>query len=254
MPSQQLPALTAWETMEVGLIAFPRQPIPTNHDWWRELTGGADCTTTTKRFERTDEGVYQGRALSFISDPLRLTWKISTAFDPTSDTALSRPPTAGPFVEVREWFVELMARWLPQCPPIGRLAFVGRLVLPTTTREESYDLLGHYLKAVQVDRDSREFQYRINRPRQSSSGIPGLTINRLTTWSSLMLNVHIQVHPTTDPTTVTPVGANTFRGCLLQLDINTDPDVRELPGESVPSLWQELVELGSEIAEHGDIR
>ena len=42
--------------------------------------------------------------------------------------------------------------------------------------------------------------------------------------------------------------------CRLELDINTDGDFEgELPRQALPALWDELVRLGAEIAEKGDV-
>ena len=94
--------------------------------------------------------------------------------------------------------------------------------------------------------------YRINHPRDSSSGITDLRVNRLTKWSvALRRGVGFSVGPT-GVSGVSPGQA--FFACRLDLDINTAVDFQsQLSREQLPQIFQELVDLGNEIAGEGDI-
>ncbi len=64
-----LPALAEWQALELGLIAFPvESQHAVEQTWWQDLTG-ADANSTRKRFGRTDEGAFQGRAFMLEIDP-----------------------------------------------------------------------------------------------------------------------------------------------------------------------------------------
>jgi len=133
----------------------------------------------------------------------------------------------------------LMLRWLAGCPPLQRLAFGAVLTRPVDDLLTGYRQISDYLPFVQLDPESSsDFSYQINRPRNSTV-ISGLRINRFSRWS------------------VARVFASTFDtqiGCRVELDINTAQEFQgELPQEKLPVIIQELVDLGKEIAENGDI-
>jgi len=148
-----------------------------------------------------------------------------------------------------------MCRWLrANAPALRRIAFAGKLIQRVPNRKSGYNLLGRYLHDVGVDPESMDFQYRVNRKRLSRSGIQGLFINRLTTWTVAKFTVQAtaRLPGTTTETVSAPTEVDV---CALDLDINTVhefPD--ELPQHELQNLFQELTDLGAEIARCGDIR
>jgi hypothetical protein len=144
-----------------------------------------------------------------------------------------------------------MTKWIQTLPMI-RLAFGAVLLQPVDGLAEGYRLLSSYVQ-LQIDpENTSDLLYQINRRRVSSSGITGLTINRLAKWSVLRLQRNLfMLSPGS------PVQSHTQSeafACRLELDINTAPEFEgELPQAELPSLIQELVEMGREIAEQGDI-
>jgi hypothetical protein len=246
-----LPALDSWKFTEIKLIAFPLSPpVSIEHNWWSDLTG-AECTSTRKRLQRVDRGPFQGRDFTLAVDVERITWMADFLPDPE----LSLTPMIGSFIEVRDWFSEVMLRWLEGfCPAIKRLAFAGKLVLPTESREAAYETLKGYLPCVEIDTASREFMYRINRPRNSTTGVPGLRINRLVTWSAVKVSMQWKRQVTIGNESGM-LSQTSLDGCLAQLDINSSEDrTDEIPHDSLPALWSELVQNGTELTERGDIR
>ena len=96
------------------------------------------------------------------------------------------------------------------------------------------------------------FMYQINRPRESAS-VPSFTVNRLSKWSVAAFE---SVSITVSPSSVRAVGYADFpmHMSALELDINTSPKPDALiPSDEIPQLFHELVSLGLEIAERGDI-
>jgi hypothetical protein len=233
------------------LIAFPVEPqYAVDQNWWRELTGVEKESSTQKKHERNDEGIFDGSAFSLSVDVLRVQWTAAARLD--LENLPDAPPLLGSFLERKAWFSGLMGRWLATCPKIRRLAFVAFLIQPVETREEGYRLLDRYLRSVEVDPRSSDLLYRINW-RTRATTVPDLEINRLCTWSVPRYTLQM----------VAQAGAGLPQsvqggvlGCGVEMDINTvpEPPERILPHETLPQLFEELVSLGTEIATKGDVR
>jgi hypothetical protein len=112
-------------------------------------------------------------------------------------------------------------------------------------------------KPWQTNPQSFDFLYRVNR-RRDSAVLPDLSINRLATWSvgQFVLEVQERVLGEVREDVEAPVARTETYACILELDINTvpAPEIRVLPGQELPRLFGELVDLGIEIATHGDVR
>jgi len=147
---------------------------------------------------------------------------------------------------VSQWFS------LPSCPPLRRFAFGAVLFQFVEDREDGYRQISAYLPAVKLDaKGSSDFSYQINRPRDSRSGVPGLQVNRLCRWSVAQL-MHAQVSLSDAGVQKTELGSHF--ACRLEMDINTSAEFRgELSPEQSKIVFGELLELGAEIAQQGDI-
>lgn len=253
--SEPLPSIEEWKAQVVRLTAFPVEVEASREaDWWRSLVEAEPEETNVKRGEssiavRTCSGTYEGYALQLVVDPVRIQW----SFVPKLDASSFSPelPLVGHFSEVLAVFGPLMQRWLDRSPPIERLAFGGVLLQPAETHESAYRILGRYLHAVQLDPSTSDFMYRINRHRQSRSGVDGLVINRLSVWSALRWTALLKLDAGGRTKEVKPPDAFAAR---LELDVNTAADYTgELPRATLGKLWTELVDFGREIAERGEI-
>ncbi len=106
---------------------------------------------------------------------------------------------------------------------------------------------------MQLDPTSSDFSYQINRPRISGSGIPDLKINRLSKWS--VASWRLEEWSLGPQTTVKTLEGQEAFSCRLELDINTAADFSgEITSQSLASIFAEQINLGAEIAEHGDIK
>ena len=251
------PDPSAWQAQYLRLIAFPTTPqVAVEQNWWQDLTGLEVESSLRKRHERADTGVFQGVSLELEIDELRVRWTTSPRLDPSNPP--EQLPILGPFLERREWFQGLMSGWLQHCPPIKRLAFAGALVQPLEDHRSGYQLLDRYLRKVEVDPDTSDFLYRINRRTASATDIPHLFINRLTTWTAAQYRVEIRVGLTGQPgfEGSQPVARKEQDVCALELDINTVPDFPDgvLPQGELQRIFAELVEVGGDIASHGDTK
>jgi hypothetical protein len=246
-PEASSPEASAWQLEFVRLIAFPAEPAHLlDQHWWRDLASGQpeDYATTQKKNTREERGSFQGTTLSLTIDTHRLEWLIQplAEFDAVSGAL----PTLGPFRERIDWFVELMMAWLANsCPPLVRLAFAGKLLQAASTPQEAYRVLSVHLAGVPLEPNPNDFLFHVNR-RRNSAVVPGLPLNRMSTWSKL--NVGFPVVPGTSFTWPDKCYS------AVQLDMNTAPEKTEiLPSGPLPPLFRELASLGVEIAERGDV-
>lgn len=127
---------------------------------------------------------------------------------------------------------------------------------PEKSLKDSYNRLSYYLP-FDLDEDSSDFLYQINRPRKISSVESfECSVNRLSKWSASKWSVSLFAGSGSDPSQLTQyITKPTQFAVRLELDINTAADfVGELDSEKLPHIFRELVELGKEIANKGDIK
>jgi hypothetical protein len=253
MPTTRiLPDLNKWLTLNLQLIVFPHDPAAAlQENWWERLTHEPTYETRRKRTERIDVGQYNDLHLTVTADLQKIAWSIDAQV--RADDPPESLPSIGPYPAVRDRFMEMMTPWLNEgCPEIKRIGFAGTLAQPVSDHEAAYRRLDEYLVAVQVDPGSTDFNYRVNRQKPSDLNIPGLFLNRLSTWSALKMQTSFQAvtQPDIPPSTVL---RNDYYVCMLQFDINTPADRMEpLPREMLSDSFRELVNKATEIAEQGD--
>jgi len=249
--------VSQWHTQVLRLTAFPGPDFAAGEtSWWADLVGQRPERQVSQPREAhfLTEGPFQGGKLSLSVEFNRVDWLLAAAEEPASNT--EGFPTIGPFPDTLEGFLHLMLRWLgsEDCPELARVAFGSVLLQPVGSRDESYRRLGSYLPSLQLDaQGSSDFLYRINRPRASTAGLAGLRINRLSTWSAVVLR-SAKFAIGTGPGPTVWSSAREEHACRLELDVNTMSDFKGLlPRQHVVGVFQELVNLGKEIAERGDI-
>jgi len=240
-----------WAAASLRLTAFQVDSV-NGQGWWQSVVGEDPETEAKKSKGLVYEvaGLVDSRGLSLSIDPVKISWILAPAVEVESllDEDL---PSLGPFPEALTSFRSLLNRWLETCPAIKRLAVGAILLLPAEDSPAGYRKLNELLSTVEVDPESSDFQYRVNRPRPSSSGVPDLRINRLATWSTVRLERKLEA----DGKPLSTDLPLTQYACRLELDINT-PHSRDdaLPHEKLPALFEELSSLALEIATCGDIR
>jgi hypothetical protein len=241
-------ALSNWQLEFVRLIAFPTSPaVFHDQEWWKELGGepAGDFVSTRKKEYRDDRGSFQGVLLSLTVDFSRIVWEARPLA--VVDHSGTFPTLDGPFQERLHWFGQLLNRWLSSsCPPLLRLAFSAKLLQPAASAEEAYRVLADHLPIVNLDSNPNDFLLQLNRRKETSEVVGGLPINRVCTWSKMNLAVFIEPDR--------PFKWPDRCYSALELDINTAPErTKGLPRTSLTQLFQELVSLGIEIAECGDM-
>ena len=252
--STKLPELTAWHAESLRLTAFlsanAKIPEPT---WWKDLTGKTPDTKNLRlnKGEQEEIGTFNNGQLILRIQPIRIDWLFAGVEDQKEGIEC---PTIGSFPEALDQFGKLMSTWLnsSSCPSIQRLAFGAVLLQPVTDQRAGYAALADYLHSVEVDLNSTDFMYQINRARDYSAQVKGLRINRLSKWSvASMQRIGIEIKPTS--TQGHQIGSVQFF-FRLELDINSNADFpSELPSQQLARIFQTFTEFAKEIAAEGDI-
>ena len=247
--------ITAWDLESLRLTAFSITVSQVDDTgWWESLMGGSPEVEVVRRREsgKTTEGAFGEGRLVIQTSPGRIDFH---AIPSPQQEAASGFLNIGKFEHALGGFSDLVNRWLAlgSCPDIQRIAFGVVLLSSVDSKVSGYRQLAAYLPSVSIDAEhSTDLLYQINRPRESTTGIPALKINRLSKWSvAQMLGAGLIVEPTRILHRSMSPGS---RACRLELDISTDEERREpLPREAHPSIFKELTDLGSEIVIAGDI-
>ena len=180
----------------------------------------------------------------------RIDWHYLSIRDGADSAQL---PIIGKLEEELNAFSEFANAWfiLSNLLSIKRLAFGSVLLRPVNTVEEGYSILADMLPEMNL-KGARDFNYQVNRRRNSSVEI-GIEVNRLSKW-----NVHsgqlvtVEVNPMQGQHITTTTGLSI--ACRLELDINTFPErTAPLPPDKLSDIFSELINLGLEISEQGDI-
>lgn len=247
---------TEWRAQGFRLTAFPLPgSMPATLEWWRQAAGlePDEQTTNPKKGSSITSGAFGPGKLILQVEPERVDWRlVPSDLDPANLPATFEVPVLGPLADVLQGFTELCDRWLMQAelPELGRLAFGAELVHPETGRAAGYEWLPHYLP-VENKPDSSDFIYRINLPVPSRTGIDGLRINRVSTWTVAayrLLGFQL-VMGTGGSVVASPEAAYAFRS---ELDFNTAPGLSgPLPKGRLIDVRRELVALALEVAERG---
>ena len=215
--AQRPPDPDVWQAQSLRLISFPVEPqhtVPQN--WWHDLAGVDRERRVEKKLEVQEQGVFEGLSLSLSIDLLRLQWIVAPSL--SADNFPEGLPILGPFLQWKDWLRIHMHRWLAMSPPIKRLAFAGVLMQPTESREAGYAMLDRYLGSVDIDPQSTDFLYRINRRVPSRTDVPELHVNRLTTWSvGKFVVVHQQLAALADQRAAQQFAGSETYACVLSL-------------------------------------
>ena len=246
--------LTNWETVQLRLTAFPSNPLlDPDRNWWKELTNNEPDEKVFRPAQcmLQESGQYKNATLILNIMPSKLDWRcgISTA-NHFEDKGF---PSLGKFPDILNNFNPLIKNWfnLLSSITIKRLAFGAVLLLPVLNHKEGYEKISNFLSKIEIDcNNSTDFFYQINRPRTSKTKISDLKINRLTKWSVVRQEKSVEgVKPNEF------ISYQESFACRLELDMNTSADFKkDLPFEKLSEIFQELVDLGIEISEEGDIK
>jgi hypothetical protein len=239
-----------WLAETARLTAFPTTNVMVKRlNWWKLLLKSPpkSITLQDKTGVRQEQGDFETGRLVLSIGPGRIDWMFLPRSDPNSPQ--DEVSLHGPFPEGIQPFLDLMYRWLKLCPELKRLAFGATLVLAVDTPHEANQQISLFLPFdISHEKGKSDLIYRINRPKKSKTGVPDLRIERLRTWSTAAFQM---LTLTGGQPTRTDYMANS---CRLELDLSTAADFpRSLPRSKVTPIFKEMVNLGCEIAEKGDL-
>jgi hypothetical protein len=240
-----------WETELLRLTGFPSAASKIEgQTWWKDIAGAVPETRKEKpnKGELQESGQFSGGRLILQIQPTRIDWVHSAIEDPDSDMKF---PSLGSFPNSLDRFLKSMLTWLnsASCPQMQRLALGAVLLQPVKDIREAYAKLSSYL-GIDIDPNSTDFLYQINRPKDCSAEITGLKLNRLTKWSCASLQL-LEVQLDGSSSKQREVGNAQFF-CRLELDISSNADFPgDLPQRQLPRIFELSADLGKKLAAKG---
>ena len=173
--------------------------------------------------------------------------------NPDTNTDSLQLPIIGKLEEELNAFTDLANAWFVSSKmfAIKRLAFGAVLLRPVNSVEEGNSILADMLPNMNL-KGVRDFYYQVNR-RRNSKVAPGIEVNRLSKWNVYSGQlVTVAINPMQGQQVDTTTGLS--NACRLELDINTFQETTDsLPSHSLSAIYDELVSMGLEISERGDI-
>jgi hypothetical protein len=244
-----------WHLASIRLTIFvtPDTDVPTT--LWREMIGEEPENSNFQRqfALRTQIGPFAEGTLALLIQPMRVDWNHEPVLAPLSGPL---PPVLGAFPAAANPFLEFTRRWIttPRFPSATRIALGLVVVSPTTDRETGYRELAQFIDGVPNTPDARDFQYQVNRPRESRAGVDGLQVNRLSKWSvgwGQLVGFRFDGPPSQNNANITlGTSASHLR---LELDINTSADFQGcIPRNAIQNVLNDLLAGANEIIEHGN--
>ena len=249
---------TNWltETIRFTIFPTPSSPINSPDSWWESFVGDQpDIISKQPKDGSTNiVGQLQDGDVKLILNiqPDRIDWQLI----PNVQQNVGMPDNVGDLFTVMPLILEPVIKWLNNSGiEVERIAFGAILLKRTDSKVESYEELNKLLPKVEIDpKGSSDFAYQINRQRISSH-ISDLKINRLSKWSAMRIGKFKLQQQTSGDTSRPLQVTETIFACRIELDINTSAEVNKpIPTEQYEAIINELIELGQEIIEKGDIQ
>jgi hypothetical protein len=244
-----------WQLESLRATAFPSPDVQFDDPmtWWNSILVKAPDSRVDnmKLGTKVIEGTFKDNKLILTVAPARVDW--SLAPNPQPGDSLVSSMTIGSPEEQFQSFLELLTKWFPLSPVLNRLALGATAHLQSKSKTEAYQLLQKYLPAVTLDENSSDFIYRINRPRESNSGIKGLTINRVSTWMAIRVGYGQFALAPHGGMKGIAIG-QPVHACRVELDINTAQEYEgSLMADESVRLFRELIDSARQILKQGDI-
>jgi hypothetical protein len=244
-----------WVAEQLRLTVFPLPNVgnlPAER-WWEAIVGApAEESTANSRIgTRTLAGTFQEAKLLLKLEPGRIDW-LFLPRDPDPGASPSGEfPSIGPITENLERFSGIAEQWLGRddIPDVARIAFGAVVRHPEPDRRSAYVRLPDYVP-IRVDPEASDFNFQLNIPTRSRTGIDGLQINRLSKWSvAALARVGLIIEGVRLSTTSTQFVDYALR---LELDINTSPEFQgPVPRARLIDVFRELAAFGRSIITEG---
>ena len=218
---------------------------------WEEVVGDPPNSIDSRprdQLTRVTGNTQKGNLLLLIRDT-RIDWQIQPLAPPFQQT--SRASTSIDPADMLSVITHAVQLSLQTVSVVGRFAFAPVLFREVPDVPTGLQQLSHYLPHLTLDAEgSADFIYQINRKRRSAA-IRRRDINRLARWSveeigSLALRVVAG-----QPNIYGDSGTHFAR--KLVLDINTTPQTSAIANDKISGLFDEMVNMSSELATRGDV-
>jgi hypothetical protein len=200
--------------------------------------------------------VGEGAMLELRTAPGRADWLLLPTMTPAMVQAPAFP-NVGSVDDAIRLFVGLLFEKAALGYNVPRLALGVAALHPAPDRGASYAELTRLLTTISPKLDgATEFQYQINRPRQSKI-VHGLAMNRLSRWSSVvMTGVAIPIHTEAiSPSSARYVQTKPIHATRVELDLSSAAERQDpLPKEARLDLLRELTDFVPEILRSGDMQ
>lgn len=238
-----------WKAETLRLTLFTNIGEWQDHLNWQSVAGSLpDNRNTNVKQGITEEiGEVDGNIMVLKFEPGRINLQFVTRM-PSELDSLTEVPSMGLYIDAVKSFFrcsEVLLNLVRELPSfeVYRMAIGSVVLMPVATREEGYILLDGLLPFVQLDPDSSDFNYSINR-RRKSSVFPDLEINRLSKWQVR----HFYF-------VVPGVKEISFYAPRIELDINSVPvDGNKIDSGSYHDLLAEFRFMAEEILVNGDVK
>jgi hypothetical protein len=206
----------SWEAQILRVSLFLPSNVEATTEMWTAMMGSPPESEQRRPRDITAvkfTGAIEGATVVLASSPLRM-----DVFVQAGQPAPGTLPTimAGDATRLNKLLAERVPALLGCLPKLTRLAFGGTLFHQVGAPEEAMKLLKAMLKSVSVDERMHDLLYRVNWVAKMQNG---LSINRLTTWTSLSLKF-AAVMAADSPDAVLAVN----HYLQLEFDNNTVPD------------------------------
>jgi hypothetical protein len=192
--------------------------------------------------------------LELRTAPGRADWLLLPAISTTMLTSTTFP-NVGNVDEALHQCETLLFEKAARSYSVPRFALGLTAIYPAADRDASYALLTKKLKTIRPDLvGASEFLYQINRPRQSKA-VPGLTINRLSRWGSVVLTgVIMPQAPNVAQSFSHAIPSKQIHAMRAELDLNSGLEQQTpIRPDDRLELLRELARLGPEILADGDV-
>lgn len=242
-----------WLAKNYRLTFLTQDPFVTEDvDWWEKIIKNKPDTVTKhpNSFGSILEGIYDSNKLKLDIKPERIDWNY-TVIEKPGGSPVKSIKTLGIFNKSIISFKKLIEKWfkLEDLPLINRMAFGANLLIPVDDEVKGYKILNDFLPSVTLKyKEPSDFLFQNNRIRKSETDIENLKINRLSKWSVTRFRSFL-ISAQAD----TAFNYMDTFACNLDLDINTLKLDNPIPDDSYYRVFNELVDLGLEIAEKGDV-
>ncbi len=243
---------TDWhvETMRITVFPSDISAIDMQKVWNSAMDQEPDAIQYQKDVVDAREVRFGNGRMVLAKQPDKIDWHYLSIQDRADSEQL---PIIGKLEEELNAFSELANRWFVSLDmlAIKRLAFGSVLLRPVNSVEEGNSILADLLPKMNL-KGARDFNYQINRRRKSKVD-PEIEVNRLSKWNVYSGQlVTVAVNPMQGQQITTT--ARRSMASRLELDINTFPErIASLPPNKLSEMFGELIDLGLEISEEGDI-